>query len=288
MKKFCLQTQDNFTIHGDIYKPDGNIKGGVIINSATAVKKIFYEPFATFLANNGFVVLTYDYRGIGSSKPNSPSSEKKLTMNAWGKLDFDAVIQWAKNKFPQIQWHCVGHSVGGQLVGLAPNNKELESVYCVAAQNGYWKNWRWRDRFRVFAIWYLLVPFFTKVLGRVPGALLGGESLPASIAIEWARWCRHPDFIIDENNQPIREHFESLYIKMRFLAISDDFSFAPIKAVKALIGFYRNADSEYHLVDSQKISNRNLGHFGFFKRANQDSLWGDALNWLNDDTNQRA
>ena len=68
---------------------------------------------------------------------------------------------------------------------------------------------------------------------------------------------------------------------MRFIAIADDFNFAPVKAVRALSDFYLNADKEYHLIDPSKLNSPSIGHFGFFRRANQDMLWGDTLDWLN-------
>jgi predicted alpha/beta hydrolase len=43
----------------------------VIINSATSVRCRYYSRFASFLFGEGFDVITYDYRGIGESRPVS-------------------------------------------------------------------------------------------------------------------------------------------------------------------------------------------------------------------------
>src|SRR4051812_16768139 len=42
----------------------------VLVSSAAAVRRPFYDRFARFLADDGFTVLTYDYRGIGDSRPS--------------------------------------------------------------------------------------------------------------------------------------------------------------------------------------------------------------------------
>ncbi|CAM3221072.1 hypothetical protein EMST110833_02030 [Empedobacter stercoris] len=42
-----------------------------MISSAIGVKQSFYTKFAIYLANKGYLVFTYDYRGIGDSKPNN-------------------------------------------------------------------------------------------------------------------------------------------------------------------------------------------------------------------------
>ncbi|MEC8428943.1 MAG: CocE/NonD family hydrolase, partial [Pseudomonadota bacterium] len=60
-------TNDGLSLSATIYSPKENAKAGVIINSATAVKQSYYQDFASFLASNGYLVVTYDYRGIGKS-----------------------------------------------------------------------------------------------------------------------------------------------------------------------------------------------------------------------------
>jgi predicted alpha/beta hydrolase len=43
----------------------------VIMNSASDVPQGFYRQFATALAEAGYTVITYDYRGIAGSRPSS-------------------------------------------------------------------------------------------------------------------------------------------------------------------------------------------------------------------------
>ncbi|PMZ61605.1 alpha/beta hydrolase, partial [Pseudomonas sp. GW247-3R2A] len=43
----------------------------VIINAATSVRCRHYSRFADYLFANDFDVITYDYRGIGESRPTS-------------------------------------------------------------------------------------------------------------------------------------------------------------------------------------------------------------------------
>ena len=139
-KDVLLKTNDGFAISSSVYTPDGNAKGGVVINSATAVSQNYYEKFARFLVEQGYVVITYDYRGIGRSAV-SDSRNKRLKMRAWGKYDLEAVIDWAKSRLGDLDWHCVGHSVGGQILGFAQSNDFFKSVYCVSSQSGYWGHW---------------------------------------------------------------------------------------------------------------------------------------------------
>ncbi|WP_312858583.1 hypothetical protein [Rhizobium sp. G21] len=47
----------------------GDEQGVVVVNCATGVQARFYHAYARFLAEHGYHVLTYDYRGIGLSRP---------------------------------------------------------------------------------------------------------------------------------------------------------------------------------------------------------------------------
>ncbi|GLQ29603.1 alpha/beta hydrolase family protein [Litoribrevibacter albus] len=283
MESINIQTHDGLTIKGNLYFPaDSSTEealAGIIINSATAVSQGYYQAFAEHLAEHGYLVITYDYRGIGASTVAKQDSEK-LSMRAWGEQDFSAVIDYAVNRYPDLSWHCIGHSVGGQLVGLAANNSKLTSVYCVAAQNGYWKHWGLPQTPKILLMWYGLIPMFSKTVGYVPGFMLGGTPLPGNIALEWARWCKNPNFISDEQGQPLRKFFHQFDKKMRFLVIKDDLDFAPLKAVKALKHFYRQADHELEVIDPKDFGIKEIGHFGFFKRQHKDKLWPNAIEWF--------
>ena len=43
-----------------------NAKGIVLLHPATAVTERYYEPFARYLLELGFSVITYDYRGTAA------------------------------------------------------------------------------------------------------------------------------------------------------------------------------------------------------------------------------
>jgi len=284
MQNIDIMTEDNYRLSAHIFTPSSSPKAGVIINSATAVPQGYYTHFAKNLSEQGFLVITYDYRGIGASRPKKMTrkayTSSQLSVQAWGEQDCQAVIQWASTEHAALTWHCIGHSVGGQLPGLARSNHRLNSIYAIASQSGYWGHWGWRQKPKLLLAWFGVMPACSKVLGYVPSVFMG-HPLPAPIARQWARWCRHPDYIVDENGQPIRQYFHQYTDKMRFIAITDDLEFAPLKAVKALQSFYKNADSDVHTLDPKTRGLKTLGHFGFFREQHRTVLWPDVLEWLN-------
>ena len=115
-----------------VAEPAGAARGGhgcgrdggpglVIINAATSVRCRYYSRFAEYLHGHGFDVLTYDYRGIGESRPASMRGFQASWMD-WGQKDFEAVLTYARREFPGQPVDVAAHSIGGFVTGLAPSS----------------------------------------------------------------------------------------------------------------------------------------------------------------------
>jgi predicted alpha/beta hydrolase len=272
---------DGFRLAATLYTPEGEEKHRpvVLINSATGVKRSLYDKFAQYLAAQGLNVLTYDYRGIGESIPG-PLREMKASMQDWGTKDLAGVVDWVEERFPGQRLVVVGHSVGGQIVGLTDRNRRISAMLAVAAQSGYWRHWSGPRRYALAFVWNVAMPVASGLLGYFPSKRIGfGEDLPGGVAREWARWCRHPDFIVDEQGQPLRPHFDVFDKPVLGYSFEDD-SFAPRPAVEALLGFYRNAPKEHRHVAPADVGARAIGHFLWTKDRFRDSLWQQMASWL--------
>lgn len=281
MKQLVVHTADDWPISAHLFEPKGKVLGGIIINSATAVPQGYYAAFAQYLSEQGFMVITYDYRGVGGSRAEEHPQQYKLSISAWGEKDLPAVLDWASNHYPDLNWHCIGHSVGGQLIGLAHNSHLLKSAWCVASQSGYWRYWQGRYKVKMWLTWYCIIPLSCALLGKMPGWLLGGESLNKRIAQQWASWGRHPNYILSHFVDTSTNTFAELKIPMHFSAIEDDLALAPVRAVKAMSQCYTNANVSMNILRASEFNMASIGHFGFFKRKHRDSLWGLPLDWIN-------
>ena len=61
---------DGYCLHGMYWGQDEACSiGAVLINGATGMKCSYYANYAQYLSSLGFNVLTFDYRGIGLSRP---------------------------------------------------------------------------------------------------------------------------------------------------------------------------------------------------------------------------
>lgn len=273
-----LETDDGFTLAGTLYTPRSpGALGTVIINSATAVPQVFYRRYAQYLAAAGARVLTYDYRGIGRSRPESlrgfPAS-----LSDWADRDARAAFRFVRTTFADAPFAFVGHSFGGQLIGLTDEVQAARASVLVGTQLGYWGNWPAKERARYALYWYGLVPGITRLWGYLPGKTGLGVDLPAGVALEWARWCRHPDYLFgyraDAHERMARFDRPTL-----LYAFADD-AYAPLGAVEAFVRRANNPNLELRRLRPRQLGAREIGHFGFFRPQFASTLWQESRDYL--------
>lgn len=268
-----LRAADGFLLGATEFRATAPIDRAVLIVPATGVQRRLYRPFAEHLASRGFDVVTWDWRGTGESRPRSlrgfPAS-----LTTWATQDLAGAIAWAAERYPAHRLLAVGHSFGGQAVGLAPNAGRLAGLVTVAAQSGYWGHWPAPRRWAHAALWYVGMPGLTALCGYFPARRLGaGEDLPAGVAGEWARWCRRPDYLGDYSGH--RRFAQPLLA----LSFTDD-PVAPPRAVEALHREYAAAALTRRAVAPGDVGATRLGHFGFFAPGRAPALWDEVATWL--------
>src|ERR1700683_1084793 len=126
VEELSLPARDGMPLAATIFRPDNSTQGNpfVLITSAVCVRRAFYKKFAPYLCDQGFSVLCFDYRGVGDSRPKS-LFRFKATMSDWGEKDVAGMIDWIAAEHAHEKLMVIGHSVGAQLVGLAPNNERI-------------------------------------------------------------------------------------------------------------------------------------------------------------------
>ncbi|MDB5567550.1 MAG: alpha/beta hydrolase, partial [Tardiphaga sp.] len=187
---------DGTLLGATLYLPRGARTNAVLINSATAVPRRIYKGFASYLASRGCAVLTYDYRGTGDSWPKAPTGHNqpkslvgfKASMSDWAALDVTAAVAWMRERYKTMPLTFVGHSFGGQALGLIPNNSEVARALLVAAQAGTWRLMTSPERYRIYALLKFVGVPLTQAVGYTPGKIGLGLDLPKGVFLEWARW----------------------------------------------------------------------------------------------------
>ena len=286
---FKLRAPDGFTIGGFVWRDqitDGSARPVVIINPATSVLCRYYFRFATFLFRHGFDVITYDYRGIGESRPRRLRGFEASWAD-WGRLDFEAVLQHADTSFPGQPIDVVAHSAGGMVLGLAPSNPLIRRVFTVGAQCAFWRDYAPDKRLRMLAKWHLFMPLLTALFGYFPGKRIGWiEDTPKDIVRDWVS---SPERLRDSWRKGSRTHSDdSFVLEQQFAAITapilafsvTDDEFATVPAIDRLLANFVNCSRMHLRITPDSIDEPRIGHFGFFHSRFEEKLWSIPLQWL--------
>jgi predicted alpha/beta hydrolase len=270
-----LRAADGYELGASLFTPSATARAAVLVMPAAGVPQRYYARFAAYLTERGFAVLTFDYRGIGRSR-HAPPRKLRAGMRDWALLDAAAAFSHVEPLHERL--FVVGHSFGGQAIGLLPQPERIAAALVVGSQSGYWRNWPPLGRAWMWPTTHLLLPGISRALGYFPASRLGfGEDLPAGVAIEWARWCRHPRYLVGALQA--QEAYARFRAPLLAYAIADD-PFAPLSAVKALFDLYSSANAELRAVTPESLGVKAIGHFGFFRERFRDTLWREATEWL--------
>jgi len=259
----------------------------VLINSATAVPRKVYRGFAGYLARRGCAVLTYDYRGTGDSRQksltgyNQPKSLVgfKASMSDWAALDVSAAVAWMRERYSHMPLAYVGHSFGGQALGLLPNNAEVSRALFIAAQAGYWKLMASPERYRVYAMLNYVGTPLTKLLGYAPGWSGLGEDLPKGVFLQWVSWVMNEHYLFDDAGLKAKKNFGKYKGALRAVCFTDD-PWATRTAVELLCAGFTSIKPEVVSVTPAEAGVKKIGHFGFFRPDHRDTLWRGAAEWI--------
>lgn len=259
--------------------------GSVIVNPATGVLARYYHRYARFLAGHGFDVLTYDYRGIGLSRPECLEG-CGYRWRDWGEQDFEGAIRFVRQQGRVDRLFVVGHSVGGFLPGLANSAHRIERMLTIGAQYAWWGDYAAPQRLRLFLKWHVAMPALTLVCSYFPGRRLGWlEDLPAGVANEWS--FRRPRFELSHppiERQSVLARMAAVTAPTLAVAVADDELGTPA-AIHRTLDYYSGAERTAVLLQPSDYGRDTIGHFGLFHDSHAAGFWLDTLMWLRDGRN---
>jgi len=288
--EITFAASDGYALTGHCYTPATEPHTLLLLNSGTGIPQGFYAKFASFAAENGFAVLTFDYRGVGKSAPSSLVGFQ-ATYREWGQLDVSGAISWFREQFPKKPLTVVGHSTGGQQLGLAHNLDAVSAAVFVAVGTGYWKKMFPVSKWLSLFVWHVYVPVATKLLGYAPMKKLGmGENLPSGVALEWGSWCLQPEYLAAFfDNTGSRQsvngkafgatHFEQANFPVKAYCFTDDHIATP-NNVATLMALFAAAVQDINWVEPSQQNAKHIGHFNFFRPHVGKNMWREALTWL--------
>lgn len=248
----------------------------VIVAPATAVAQTFYIKFCMYLAEQGYDVLSFDFRSVGQSL-NRSIKDYDVGFSDWAEHDYPAVIEFMHAQFPNQPVFIVGHSVGGWMPGATHASNRIDGILGVAALSAYWPLMARPYRYGHWLTWNTLVPLTTSLLGYWPGWAGLTHDLPAKLGREFAQWAKSPGFVFDAKQLDARGNAMKFTGHLHLYQIADD-PWGTAEAVSALQAHYPNAKTNVmETVHPRDFGGNGIGHLNFFRSVHRETLWPHAL-----------
>lgn len=273
-----LVAADGYCLTAQSYPASGPTRAQLVVAGATGVPQGFCRRFARYASQQGYSVLTLDYRGIGLSAPPSLQGFRMDYLD-WSRLDLAAAVEHASSSSP-LPLFLVGHSFGGHAFGVLPNHHKVSGLYTFATGAG-WHGWMQPfERLRVLFMWRLLGPVLTAWKGYLPWKMLGmGEDLPLDVYRQWRHWCRFPQYFFqDPHMTRVADEFARVRTPIVAANALDDL-WAPPRSRDAFMQGYCNAPWQGVDIDPARFGMGSTGHMGYF-RPHAQPLWDQVLSWI--------
>jgi len=277
MKEVSFKTSDDVTLDGFLYEA-ATPKAITVIHGATGVPVHYYKYFAKWLSKtHSRHVLIYDYRD-NNLKSAKALHASETTMSDWGLKDQPASTDYMLREFPDLPLHIIGHSLGGFCIPYHANNDKIISHTGINSGAAYWKTHPWNFMIQTILFWFLLGPVVVKILGFLPGQILGMKThIPKHVYWEWRKWCTHPQFYEPEWGKTLPQpDLFSFRGKLKLIACEDDRLIPPAR-VKYLEKFFPSArEPEFQILSPKRYGLKSIGHITIFAKKNS-KVWPDLI-----------
>lgn len=269
-----LRAADGYLLGGVFYPARALPRPRVaVLHGGAGIPALRYRHFARFLAESGISVLTYDYRGIGLSRP-AQMRGFGASVEDWAEHDCAAAIGWLAERVPGAEMIGIAHSIGALLVGGAENAGLQDRLLLVSAHTGYIGDYRPLYRIPMALLWHVVMPLVTRSVGYFPARRLGlGDDIPKKVALQWAGRTSSDVTPVapgsdHDRTRSLLNRCAALERPAQLVSISDDAFATVASATRLLSSYYPRLLPRQHIVLAPAEAGvHRLGHFGVFSRA---------------------
>jgi len=125
----------------------------------------------------------------------------------WGQLDISTAIDHLLVHTGAEKVTLLGHSAGGQLLGIVPNYHKVAKVVAVSGSTGHVKGLKGKTKLLAPVMFNVIFPVARITKGYGPTQAIGmGENLPKDVAREWAQFCSKPGYVINAIGKKLHHH----------------------------------------------------------------------------------
>ncbi len=273
-----LRTADGVSLGATVYDSNNPATMTLLMLPGIGVPQRAFRHLASWLAIRGARCVTVDYRGMGASV--SPEGVVTATLSTWAREDAVAAFEYAETTWPEPV-ALIGHSFGGQAVGLAKTLHRSRAAVFICSQFGSARHWPGMARWSLAAYWHVWLPVLCRFFEVLPAWSGPAGPLPRGVASEWARWGRQHDWYASCERDAVRLLSEFAAPTLAY-GVSDD-PIAPPRAVSTFLDRFFAVDPERRKLEPEQFGVKAIGHVGLLRPAvGTAGVWQEILEFLND------
>lgn len=195
MQTVPIQMPDGSTVPVNLFeaqRPRSDVPV-IVVLPGLGIPGGYYVLFAQALAERGFHVATADLRGQGDSRPK-PSGASTYGYQELVSVDFPAIFEVVRERFPDATPYALGHSMGGQLASLYASRirGRLGGLILVASGSPYHRGFGVARGASLF-VGAAAMSLTSNIAGFWPGDRIdiGGFGRQSKVLIDdWSRFAR--------------------------------------------------------------------------------------------------
>ncbi len=251
----------------------------LLLFPAMGVEAAYYEPFATYLAQEGLTTITADLRGLGHSSIR-PGRKIDYGYEEMMQLDYLSVFKSIDQQFPGKKKIVLGHSLGGQLAAcfLSRHDFGVRGFILVASCSVHPSGWEGMGRLKIKGA-IRFFGFVAKVVGYFPGDKIGfGGKAAKQQLLDWCRQGRTGKYQLAKANFDYETALGQLKIPSLAISIAND-QLAPSKAMKNLYQkFHQGTKVQVQNFTSAQAGYDKPNHFNWARKP--QGMGEVVLSWL--------
>ena len=278
-EKIEIIATDDLRLGGRIYEPPGRAHTTLLALPGIGVPQRVFRHVGAWMADRGARVVSIDYRGVGESR--SADASKTASLSKWAQADAVGALRFVRENLSRAPV-LLGHSYGGQVLGIAEELHRVRAAILVGSQLGHPHHWDGLGRLRVELLWRAILPVTARLFDPIPKWVVG-EPLPAGVAREWMSWGRSSNWLMTFFPDA-DARYARFSAPILAYAITDDLV-APPRAVDDLLGRFRSAEVTRIDVTPETLGRPHIGHVGLFRPNNTERIWSE---WLRFATSQQS
>lgn len=262
-----IQFSDSSSNELSLFPHDNPEAAIILLFPALGVRASFYKGFAQALSDQGFHVVTADWRGMGKSsiRPSRAVDFGYKELVA----DLGEMISAVKQHFPESKgFFLMGHSLGGQIESMfiSKQSGQIDGLILIASCMVYHTGWKeiggsWRIK-----LICRLFPFIARIVGHFPGKAIGfGGREAKTVMRDWGYNGLTGSYAPKGDDFDYDAALAQTTFPILAMSMQGD-NFAPKAAVENLYRKFHSDSPVRHLhISSEEADTPKLNHYNWAK-----------------------